>query len=178
MSAIKGFGEMLLEDAQDAGNEALTHDLEKLLEAGARLLAQIDTLVDFTGTSLPGKTGANPEPVAVSAVLKSVRPLSRAASGEVGSSRILIVDDTEATRELLSRRLVREGHHIVEAASGRFALERIAAETFDLILLDMMMPDMNGYEVLTQLKADARFRHIPVIVISALDEKLISDSSL
>jgi class 3 adenylate cyclase len=170
MSAIKGFGEMLLEDAQDAGNDALTHDLEKLLEAGARLLAQIDTLVDFTGTSLPGKTGANPEPVAVSAVLKSVRPLSRAASGEAGSSRILIVDDTEATRELLSRRLAREGHHIVEAASGRSALERIAAETFDLILLDMMMPDMNGYEVLTQLKADARFRHVPVIVISALDE--------
>jgi class 3 adenylate cyclase len=170
ISAIKGFGEMLLEDAQEANNEALAHDLEKMLEAGSRLLARIDTLVDFTGTSVPAATGGNPESAAVSAVLKSVRPLAPAASGEAGSSRILVVDDTESTRELLSRRLAREGHRIVEAENGRSALARIAVETFDLILLDMMMPDINGYEVLTQLKADPRFRHIPVIVISALDE--------
>ena len=170
ISAIKGFGEMLLEDAQASRDEALAHDLEKLLEAGARLLAQIDTLVDFTGTSLPAATVGKRELAAASAVLKSVRPLSPAAPGAAELSRILIVDDTEATRELLSRRLAREGHRIVQAENGRSALERIAAEPFDLILLDMMMPDINGYEVLTQLKADVRFHHIPVIVISALDE--------
>ncbi len=60
----------------------------------------------------------------------------------------------------LARRLAREGHHVVEAKNGRSALERIAAETFDLILLEMIMPDINGYEVLTQLKADARFRRL------------------
>jgi class 3 adenylate cyclase len=114
--------------------------------------------------------GVKSDATAVSAVLKSVRPLSPAASGEAGSSRILIVDDTEAIRELLSRRLAREGHHIVEAENGQSALKRVAMETFDLILLDMMMPDINGYDVLVRLKADARFRHIPVIVISALDE--------
>ena len=116
ISAIKGFGEMLLEDAQDARNEALAHDLEKLLDASARLLAQIDRLVDFTGTSLPSE--GKPESAAVSAVLKSVRPLSSVAFGEAESSRILIVDDTEATRELLARRLAREGHHVVEAENG------------------------------------------------------------
>jgi len=170
ISAIKGFGEWLLEDAQDARNEALARDLEKLLEAGARLLAQVDTLVDFTGTSLPAATHGKPESAAVSAVLKSVQPLSPAVPGEARPSRILIVDDTEAIRELLSRRLAREGHRIVEAENGRSALERIAVDTFDLILLDMMMPDINGYEVLTQLKADIRSRDIPVIIISALDE--------
>jgi adenylate cyclase len=96
--------------------------------------------------------------------------LSTVPSNNGESSRILIVDDTEATRELLSRRLAREGHHIVEAENGRSALDRIATDKFDLILLDMMMPDINGYEVLTTLKADVRFRDIPVIVISALDE--------
>jgi adenylate cyclase len=65
ISAIKGFGEMLLEDAQEANNEALAHDLEKMLEAGSRLLARIDTLVDFTGTSVPAATGGNPESAAV-----------------------------------------------------------------------------------------------------------------
>jgi adenylate cyclase len=169
ITAIKGFGEMLLEDANEAGGKALAHDLEKLLEAVTRLLAQIDTLVDFTETPVPANAD-QPASAPVSAILKSVRPLSPTDAGEVGSSRILIVDDTEATRELLSRRLAREGHLIFEAENGRSALQRVAAETFDLILLDMMMPDISGYEVLTQLKADDRFRHIPVIVISALDE--------
>jgi adenylate cyclase len=170
ISAIKGLSEMLLEDAEAAGNNTFAHDLEKLLEAVGRLLAQIDTLVDFSGVSLPAATGSKPGTVAVSAFLKSVPPLSSAASRKSESSRILIVDDTAATRELLSRRLAREGHHVVEVANGRSALDCVAVETFDLILLDMMMPDINGYEVLIQLKADARFRHIPVIVISALDE--------
>ena len=170
ISTIKGFAEMLLEDPQVARNGAFTHDLEKLLEAVGRLLPQIDTLVDFDGVSLPTATGNKPAVDALSAVLKSVPSLSSPASRKTESSRILIVDDTAATRELLLRRLAREGHHVVEVANGRSALDRVAAETFDLILLDIMMPDLNGYEVLLQLKTDARFRHIPVIVISALDE--------
>jgi adenylate cyclase len=169
ISAIKGFGEMLLEDAQDTGNNALARDLEKLLEAAAGLLGQIDKLIDFTGTSVPNAIGPRPE-AAVRALLRSVRPLSTVSASTGEPSRILIVDDTEATRALLSRRLTREGHHIVEAENGRSALDRMAAEKFDLVLLDMMMPDITGYEVLTQLKADDRFRDIPVIVISALDE--------
>ena len=167
ITAIKGFGEMLLEDAED---ETLAHDLKKLLDATARLLAQIDTLVDFTATSLPASMTGNSKSVAVSAVFNSVRSLSTTTHVLARPSRILIVDDTDATRELLSRRFAREGHHIVEANNGRAALERVAAETFDLVLLDMIMPDISGYEVLKRLKADARLRHIPIIVISALDE--------
>ena len=130
ISAIKGFGEMLLEDAQDTRNNTLARDLEKLLEAAARLLGQIDNLIDFTGTSLPSATDRRQESAAVRAVLKSVRPLSAVSSCEGEFSRILIVDDTEATRELLSRRLAREGHRIVEAENGQSALDRIAAERF------------------------------------------------
>lgn len=170
LTAIKGFAEMLLEDAEDAGNEALEHDLKKMLDAGMRLLAQIDSLVDFTGTPVATAITGGPESVAVEAVIRSVRPAAPASSSDAQSSRILIVDDTQATRELLARRLVREGHQIVEAENGRRALEQIAAEDFDLVLLDMMMPEISGYEVLTQLKADVRYRHLPVIVISALDE--------
>ena len=168
ISSIKGLGEMLLEDAQAQGNAAQVRDLEKLLETTARLLAQIDALVDFGGSALPATAD---QPGTVSTVLKPVPALSSSlASHQARPSRILIVDDTEAIRELLARRLGREGHHVVEVANGRAALDRVALEIFDLILLDMMMPDLNGYEVLTQLKADVRFRHIPVIVISALDE--------
>ena len=82
ISAIKGFGEMLLEDAQDTRNNTLARDLEKLLEAAARLLGQIDNLIDFTGTSLPSATDRRQESAAVRAVLKSVRPLSAVSSCE------------------------------------------------------------------------------------------------
>jgi len=168
ITAIKGLGEMLREDAQAEGNTAQLRDLEKLLETTARLLAQIDALVDFGGSALPATVDRQGT---VGTILKPVPALSSSfVSRQARPSRILIVDDTEATRELLARRLRREGHHVVEVANGRAALDRVAREIFDLILLDMMMPDLNGYEVLTQLKADAGFRHIPVIVISALDE--------
>ena len=84
-------------------------------------------------------------------------------------ARILVVDDNEDNRYTLTRRLQREGYEQVDlATNGREALDLIAQRPFDLVLLDIMMPEMNGYEVLERLKADDRLRHIPVIVISAI----------
>jgi adenylate cyclase len=170
ISVINGLSEMLLEDVHDAQDKSLARDLDKLHQSGTRLLEQVDMLIDFTATASPLPAPGEPESPAVSTILNSVRPLTLAAPVGAGAGRILIVDDTQATRELLSRRLEREGHTIMEAENGRSALSRIAEEPFDLVLLDMMMPDINGYEVLTQLKADVRFRHIPVIILSAFDE--------
>jgi phosphoserine phosphatase RsbU/P len=83
---------------------------------------------------------------------------------------VLIVDDNEHNRDLLSRRLRRQGHLVTMAENGRQALELLQAQRFDLVLLDIMMPEMNGYEVLEFLKRDAGLRHIPVIMISAVDD--------
>lgn len=85
-------------------------------------------------------------------------------------ARILVVDDNEPNRDLLSRRLARQGHSTAVAAGGEEALGRLAAEPFDLVLLDIMMPGLTGYQVLERLKADEDLRHIPVIMISALDD--------
>ena len=85
-------------------------------------------------------------------------------------SRILVVDDNEANRDMLSRRLARQGHGVEMAAGGLEALQRLGAEPFDLVFLDIMMPEMNGYEVLERLKADPDLQHIPVIMITALNE--------
>ncbi|HKM74292.1 MAG TPA: adenylate/guanylate cyclase domain-containing protein, partial [Stellaceae bacterium] len=86
------------------------------------------------------------------------------------ASHILVVDDNAANRDLLARRLVREGYRVSAAESGASALALTAAEGFDLVLLDLMMPGMSGFEVLCRLKAEAGTQHIPVIMISALDE--------
>ena len=88
-----------------------------------------------------------------------------------GSARILVVDDDEDIRYTLARRLKREGYEEVALATkGREALDLIARRPFDLILLDIMMREMNGYEVLERLKADEVLRHVPVIMISAISK--------
>ncbi|MBD1940635.1 adenylate/guanylate cyclase domain-containing protein [Microcoleus sp. FACHB-68] len=83
---------------------------------------------------------------------------------------VLVVDDIEANRDLLGRRLKRHGYTVTVAEDGSQALELMQAQPFDLVLLDIMMPKMNGYQVLEQLKADSSLRHIPVIMISAVDD--------
>ena len=84
---------------------------------------------------------------------------------------LLVVDDNEDNRYTLTRRLGREGFsNIATATNGREALELLRAKPIDLVLLDIMMPDMNGYEVLEHLKAEPQLQHIPVIMISAVDE--------
>jgi class 3 adenylate cyclase len=94
--------------------------------------------------------------------------LSRKHPRETG--KILVVDDNASNRGLLLRRLEREGHQPIEARSGRQALQILDGEDVDLILLDLMMPDMNGLQVLERLKGSKRLRDIPVIMISGLQE--------
>lgn len=93
------------------------------------------------------------------------RPRPRSEPG-----RILVVDDTEANRDLLVRRLHREGHATEVAADGHEALRWLLAGGFDLVLLDIMMPGMNGYELLQRMRADPELGLVPVILISALDD--------
>jgi len=84
---------------------------------------------------------------------------------------LLVVDDNEDNRYTLVHRLKRLGYpNVATAVDGRQALDLLGTQRFDLILLDIMMPELNGYQVLEQLKADERLRHLPVIMISAVDE--------
>jgi len=84
---------------------------------------------------------------------------------------ILVVDDNDDNRYTLTRRLRRLGYgNLTEAEAGKQALEHIYRRPFDLVLLDVMMPEMNGYEVLEHLKSDDKLRRVPVIMISAVSE--------
>lgn len=89
---------------------------------------------------------------------------------ETPRSRILVVDDTDDVRELLRMYLMLQGHVVSEARNGRQALEKMHEQTFDLVLLDIMMPEMNGYEVLEQVRQDPVLREMPIVVISAIHD--------
>jgi sigma-B regulation protein RsbU (phosphoserine phosphatase) len=89
---------------------------------------------------------------------------------EIPPGRLLVVDDVEANRDLLARRLKQLGHSVTSVGSGAAALVALEAGDFDLVLLDVMMPQMDGYEVLRRIQADPGRRHVPVIMISAVDE--------
>lgn len=83
---------------------------------------------------------------------------------------ILVVDDNRLNRMRLAHSLQQEGHSSAMAEDGRQALQMLANQAFDVVLLDLIMPELDGFQVLEQMKSDSRLREIPVIVISALDE--------
>jgi adenylate cyclase len=90
------------------------------------------------------------------------------ANGSPG--RLLVVDDNKVNRLLLGRSLEQQGHSIEMAENGRQALEMMHARPFDLVLLDIEMPEMDGYQVLEKVNTDLQLRDIPIIITSALEE--------
>lgn len=96
----------------------------------------------------------------------------------MNSTSILIVDDEMNNRDILARRLLREGYTVAQAESGQQALSMMGVERYDLVLLDIMMPQMDGYAVLDIIKGEVRWRDTPVIMLSALDDTLAIERCL
>jgi adenylate cyclase len=173
LNAVKGYSELILEEARDNGREDLLTDIAKVVAAAEQLLGQVDRLIGLTEEVKSSDTsqvaGTQPRDL-VGEIMRSIQPIVSKPKTNFLSGRILVVDHTDANRDLLSRRLRRQGHAVDTADGGRSALEAVAKSEFDLILLDLMMPDINGLQILTWLKANPALQHIPVIMISALDE--------
>jgi signal transduction histidine kinase len=163
LNQIIGYSEMLCEEAGPEC-EGLTADLGKIRDAGHRIL----TLIEENFTSVAQRdasASARRHPENVPAY-----PSAPAPAPVVTPGTLLVVDDQSTNRDVLSRRLKHQGHTVVTANNGSDALEAMRERPFDLVLLDIMMPDMDGYEVLRRIKSDASLQHIPVVMISAIDE--------
>ncbi len=174
INAVNGYSEMLIEDATAAGQTELVADLERIHGAGRQLLALIEEIVRFP-TLNDASPELHPDVESVSSMIRSLAstmqefdeaPHRHNACGGL----ILVVDDNETNRDILMRRLRRDGYEVVTAADGPEALRVVQEQSFDLVLLDIMMPWLNGFQVLERLKATPWLRDIPVIMISALDE--------
>jgi DNA-binding response OmpR family regulator len=168
VNAVIGYSELLMEDAEDRGQDGFIPDLHRIHTAGKTLLTLINELLvpEHAGAALRVWEPEAPETHAAPADdLPDEVPLAPAGHGN-----LLVVDDNDNNRDMLSRRLQRQGHTVAVAEHGRQALEMLTAASFDLVLLDIMMPEMDGYQALRQIKADPALRHIPVIMLSALGE--------
>jgi DNA-binding response OmpR family regulator len=160
INQILGYSELLEEELAE-GEAADPEDLRKIQQAARTMLALVRSRL--TGVLVPGGGelgGVSPTP----APPRSPEP--RASR----PGRILAVDDDALNLDLLAQRLSRQGHVVSTAVDGEDALERLRDHPFDLVLLDVMMPRLDGYGTLARLKADEQLRAIPVIMISALDE--------
>lgn len=100
----------------------------------------------------------------------SLLPLKKSRFSEKQTGHILVVDDNENNRDLFTRQLQREGYQVTTATNGKEALEMIKTGEYDVVLLDLIMPELDGYQVLKQIKNDKKWQYIPVIMISASDE--------
>ena len=173
LNAIKGYAELVLEELDEQGGAPLRADLEALLNESESLLARIDVIVDFSRGAGGAEIAAQDQGALASMVanlVRTVKPIEAQDARPAETGRILVVDDNASNRDLLFRRLSRDGHQVTRAESGQRALEILAIEEFDLVLLDLMMPDLNGFQVLERLKADERLHALPVIMISGLQE--------
>jgi phosphoserine phosphatase RsbU/P len=115
-------------------------------------------------------TGPSSDSLLAAPVESDTAPEDAAAGRPTPHATLLVVDDNECNRALLARRLRRQGYTVVLAENGRQALDKLRLRKFDLVLLDVIMPEMDGYRVLAAMKSDDALLHIPVIMISALDD--------
>ena len=169
LNAIIGYSDLLREEAEERGLDALVPDLEKIHQAGLRLLGLVNAVLDLSRFEADPSVPAELTPPAAT----EAGPPADSRTGPAGPvtpGALLVVDDDAQNRELLARRLERLGYRVAQAEHGRAALEKLAAEPFDLLLLDVVMPELDGFQVLQRLQADGRLRDLPVIVLSASDE--------
>lgn len=174
-------GQSLL--AEPELEQQVIDDLQKIIKAGNKLATIVDQGVcvihgtlHLTDSSVTAAASASTSSDPMSPLLASQHGdgfdslvLSK-AQHSIETGTILLVDDSESNRDVLCRRLRRQGHIVSTADDGLKALDMLENGKFDLVLLDIKMPEMDGIHVLQHMRSQSSMRHIPVIMISALDE--------
>jgi adenylate cyclase len=170
---IIGYSELLMDQCEELGRADFRADLGKIKAAARTWLALMEEcLLDTTGTGGASRRASHTE---TEMFLRMERALAEPVPEGLAPTapqegRLLLADDDEPNRELLQRRLEKLGYRVTVCGNGTEALERARSGEFELVLLDLLMPGLDGREVLARMKADPALRHLPVIMISALDQ--------
>jgi class 3 adenylate cyclase len=182
VNQILGYSELLQEEAEEKGETSFVADLGKIQLAARQLLKIVDTALaaparpPVSAGPLPG--AASPEAPAPTApiVFREDAPApsptetsSPSLPSISGVGHVLVVDDNEMNRDMLSRRLSGKGYRVSVAPDGREALKVMDEVRYDAVLLDVMMPDISGLEVLTRIRHRHSQTDLPVIMATARD---------
>jgi DNA-binding response OmpR family regulator len=170
LGQIIGYSELLEEELEDRGQQDLAPDLHKIRTAAKRLLDLVDgklrTEQEHGGPALPAEGEAQRGEAKPEGETEPHAPEER----EEETAHILVVDDDPQNRDLLARRLERQGFEVTTARDGIDGLRQIEAGDFHLVMLDVMMPGMNGLEVLERVRRNRSMAELPVILATALAE--------
>ncbi len=161
---ILGRCQLVLEE-EEGGDETVRRELASIMEHAHACVTVLDRNRDYVPSGRESELFIGPSTSRATLLAEE----DEEADEPLGSARILVADDSAGSREVLGRFLTGEGHEVVFAATGRQALERVDEMDFDLILLDLVMPELNGFEVLKGLRQRKKLRYTFVIIISGLD---------
>ena len=167
INAIIGYCEMTIEDFGDELAPSATGDIGAILSEARRLAIRIDEVVDGAEPD-DGGAGKALETQLATGLIRSMSDTG--VTEESIAGKILVIDDEPANCEILKRQLERRGHEVTSVNSAAETFDALAEDRFDLVLLDILMPGINGIEVLERMKADAALQEIPVVMVSGLQE--------
>jgi class 3 adenylate cyclase len=162
---ILGYSELLEEEAASRGLDGFLTDLDRIRSAGKGILELVDGLLEVQEPDAPSGASDSASTTDSSGVYHTAQEADSAQP-----ARLLVVDDDELSRDMLARRLRKRGHEVEIAESGRMALREIESSRFDLVLLDFMMPEMNGIEALENLRQTRTASELPVIMVTGKEE--------
>ena len=168
LNTIIGYSEMLQEDSEGISIDTFEEDLEKIIKSGKALSKEIKNIISFDLVS--EKQVGDMGTLAIRSVLTSIQPIEKDEISKLSKGSILVVDDNKNNTDLLKKRLQKLGNKVEVANNGIQAIKIAQNTSLDVILLDIIMPTMNGYEVLDFLKKDKRFYEIPIIMLSSMDD--------
>ena len=168
INTVIGYSEMLKEDIEDINLDTFSDDLDKIIKSGKALIKEINHVISFDPTEFVQKEDQSIS--AIKSVLSSIQPIDKDEESDITTGSILVVDDNKNNTTLLQKRLMKIGNRVQIANDGVEALKVVESVQLDLILLDIIMPNMNGYEVLEFLKKDKRYHEIPIIMLSSMDD--------
>ncbi len=173
---IIGYGELLLDLCEELDKPGFKPDLEKIIHAGKSWLKLMEqNLLNDNATQFISQTDIKDRQrenhqdwtKIQTSVAPGAKPLDVFYSEQ---GNLLLADDDAGNRDLLRRRLEKLGYTVTTCEDGVSALEQLRNSSFDLALLDMVMPGLDGHEILAEIKNDSKLQNIPVIMISALDQ--------
>ena len=172
LNAIIGYSEILIEDLEDDLNEESLKDLQSIIDLSRETETAIENFVDYIRGEATKTSEGNSQLESAESLFKSLGDInySLELDESLEGADILIVDDNKTNCEVLERRLTMQGLHCRTAYDGTTAIKEVEEKLPDLILLDVILPDINGLELLKKFRSENTSENLPIIMVSAFND--------